>query len=217
MSSKLVLVLQLSLTPKTSVNVTENETHGSYTKGGKRFLAQPTKQLDCPVKIDIRHSKPKPIFMVTLALNIHTIVPSDNQAKRLRVEICDGSAAPKKGFTFTLPCASDHANHTVGAVEHKFMFVYQSSNMKYLLNRYGNQVTMLDSTYKTSKYTTSLFFLCVKTNTDTQVVATFIDEDEQSSTIAEALSVVQAANINWKPKYFITDQAESEITALNGN
>ena len=66
--------------------------------------------------------------------------------------------------------------------------------MKSLLQKNGQQVVMLDATYNTFKNTASLFFLCVRTNIDTQVVATFITEDERAPTIAEALDVIRVAN-----------------------
>jgi len=86
--------------------------------------------------------------------------------------------------------------------------------MKTLLQRYGQQVVMLDATYNTSKYMAPLFFLCVKTNIDTQVVATFITEDERAPTIAEALDVIRVANPEWRAQFFITDQSDAEISAI---
>ena len=41
---------------------------------------------------------------------------------------------------------------------------------KELLTRYGNTVTLMDATYKTTKYSIPLFFVCVKTNANCHCV-----------------------------------------------
>ena len=38
-----------------------------------------------------------------------------------------------------------------------------------ILDRYGNSICILDTTYKTTKYAIPLFFLAVKTDVDYQV------------------------------------------------
>ena len=42
------------------------------------------------------------------------------------------------------------------------------------LTRYGNTLILIDATYKSTKYSIPLFFLCVKTNVSYTVVAEFI-------------------------------------------
>ena len=46
----------------------------------------------------------------------------------------------------------------------KIMFVYQSTEMKNMNERYGNHMILLDATYKTIKYVLPLFFVVVHTN-----------------------------------------------------
>ena len=67
------------------------------------------------------------------------------------------------------------------------MFVHQSQFQKRLLRKYGNDLVLMDSTYKTSKYELPLFFVCVSTNVGYFVVATFIVGKETQINIAEAL------------------------------
>ena len=43
----------------------------------------------------------------------------------------------------------------------KMMFLYQSKEMKNMYERYGNQMILLDATYKTTKYALPLFFVVV--------------------------------------------------------
>ncbi|XP_052227356.1 uncharacterized protein LOC127842079 [Dreissena polymorpha] len=96
----------------------------------------------------------------------------------------------------------------------KFLFVYQSFGMKTLLERYGNTMTLLDATYRTTKYHLPLFFLVVKTNVDYQVVACFIPEEENSVSEQEALQIIKDHNPNWSPKHFMTDMDEREMHAM---
>ena len=58
------------------------------------------------------------------------------------------------------------------------MFVYQSNHMGRLLQRHGNEMCLLDATYKATRYALPLFFLVVKTNVDYQVVAAFLIKGE---------------------------------------
>ena len=53
----------------------------------------------------------------------------------------------------------------------KILFVSQLSEMKHIFNTYGNQLILLDATYKTTKYALSLFFLVVKTNVNFHICA----------------------------------------------
>ena len=83
-----------------------------------------------------------------------------------------------------------------------------------LLMRYGNIICLLDVTYKTMQYELPLFFLCVKTNVGYSVVGEFISQIETAESIKEALVILQEWNPSWKPKYFMVDYCEAEITAL---
>ena len=50
------------------------------------------------------------------------------------------------------------------------LFVHQTKDQRPLLERYGNEISMLDATYKTTRYSLPLFFVVVKTNVDYQIV-----------------------------------------------
>ncbi len=89
--------------------------------------------------------------------------------------------------------------------------------------RYGNDIILLDATYRTTKYSLPLFFLAVKTNTGYQVVAEFITEHETTAAITKALGVIKKwvnedvakpANWQWTPKFGMVDFSEPEIQAL---
>lgn len=58
--------------------------------------------------------------------------------------------------------------------KHGLVFIHQTSQQRLLLSKYGQELCLLDATYKTTKYACNLFFIAVKTNTDYQV-RTIID------------------------------------------
>ena len=95
------------------------------------------------------------------------------------------------------------------------LYVQQESWQKSQLVQYGNTVTLMDATYKTTKYSIPLFFVCVKTNVAYSVVAEFIIQNETKDDICEALSVLKLWNPDWEPKFFLTDYSDAEIGAIN--
>ena len=94
------------------------------------------------------------------------------------------------------------------------LFVHQTMWQRRLLQRYGNHMCLLDATYKTTRYALPLFFLVVQTNVDYQVVGSFVIQHETSQSIKEALQILQKETNEWSPKYFMTDNCEQEITAI---
>ena len=96
----------------------------------------------------------------------------------------------------------------------KLLFVHMFSWQRRLLERYGNEMCLLDATYKTCRYSLPLFLLCVKTSVDYQVVATFIIMNETAEDIAEALTMIKEKCPGWKPKFFMVDKSDAEIAAI---
>lgn len=92
--------------------------------------------------------------------------------------------------------------------------MHQTAWQKRLLRLYGNDICLLDATYKTTRYALPLFFLAVKTNVDYQVVGSFVTEDETVCSIKEALEVVREWNPDWSPHLFMTDNCSQEIQAI---
>lgn len=99
-------------------------------------------------------------------------------------------------------------------MEHTLLYVHQEQWQKDLLLKYGNTISLIDATYKTTKYNIALFFICVKTNVGYCVVAEFVIQSEASEQIAEALNILRSWNTEWNPKYFMTDYSEAEYLAL---
>ena len=94
------------------------------------------------------------------------------------------------------------------------MFVHQTHWQSRLLRTYGNDICLLDATYKTTRYALPLFFLAVRTNVDYQVVGSFAVQDESTDTIKEAIGILKKWNPTWKPKFFMTDCCQEEINAI---
>ena len=71
-----------------------------------------------------------------------------------------------------------------------------------LLRTYGNDICLLDATYKTTRYALPLFFLAVRTNVDYQVVGSFAVQDESTDTIKEAIGNFEAMESNMETEVF---------------
>ncbi|XP_028415032.1 uncharacterized protein LOC114538114 [Dendronephthya gigantea] len=94
------------------------------------------------------------------------------------------------------------------------LLVHQTQWQRKLLERYGGDICLLDATYKTSRYALPMFFMCVKTNVDYCVVASFVVQQEDANSIWEALHILQGWNPNWNPDFFMVDFCEAEINAI---
>lgn len=100
------------------------------------------------------------------------------------------------------------------SLKHSLLFVHQSAWQRRLLTKYGNNLCLLDATYKTTQYALPLFFLAVKTNVDYQVVGCFVTQQETIAAIAEPLETLKQWAPDWTPSFFMTDDCEQEIRAL---
>ena len=105
----------------------------------------------------------------------------------------------------------DEDNAVLLRTPNGLLFVHQTDNKKRLLQRYSDELTLLDATYKTAKYSLALFFLDVKTNVNYQVVGSFLLQSETSDAIAEALGIIAPWNVTWNPGYFVEDYSEEEM------
>lgn len=75
---------------------------------------------------------------------------------------------------------------------------------------YGNTISLLDATYKTTCYELPLFFLCVCTNVGYSVVGEFTIQSETADDIRKALGMIK----KWNPRFFMTDYSEDEFNAI---
>ena len=98
--------------------------------------------------------------------------------------------------------------------EQTLMWVHQTNWQKDMLSNYGNTMTLIDATYKTTLYDLALFFITVWTNTGYVVTAEFITQTETNEQTEEALNILKSWNPNWSPTYFTSDYSEAEILAI---
>ena len=82
------------------------------------------------------------------------------------------------------------------------LYVHQEPWQQQLLKRYGNTISLMDATYKTTKYELALFVIAVKTNVGYSVVAEFVVQSEMSEQISEALSILSSWNPEWLAPIF---------------
>ena len=93
-------------------------------------------------------------------------------------------------------------------------YVHQEPWQQELMVKYGNTISLMDATYKTTRYELALFFVAVKTNLGYTAVADFVLQSETAEQIAEALKILSSWNPKWQPPYFMTDFSEAEIEAI---
>ena len=99
-------------------------------------------------------------------------------------------------------------------VTQNLLFAHQTAWQRYLISRYGNEIMLVDATYKTMRYELPLFFLVVKTNVNYVVVGIFVTQNETTAPIKEALCIFRDWNPTWQPKFFMTDFCFEEINAI---
>ncbi|XP_069103000.1 uncharacterized protein [Argopecten irradians] len=107
----------------------------------------------------------------------------------------------------------DMTNRLYGSKK-KLLYIHQTQWQQRLMARYGQEISLLDATYRTTRYSLPLYFICVPTNVGYINVATFITETEDGESLKEALGMIKEWNPHWSPKYFMCDYAEEEINSL---
>ena len=144
----------------------------------------------------------------------------DQENLRLKVEQWKKDDPEKlflfRPFTESEPDRDTRQNspNTLEAPPSSLLFIHQNAWQQQLLIKYGNTISLLDATYKTTKYELPLFFLSVKTNVGYSVVAEFVIQSETAPQISEALNVLSQWNPTWKPKFFMTDYCDAEMSAI---
>ena len=83
------------------------------------------------------------------------------------------------------------------------MWVHQTKWQREMLSKFGNTMTLIDATYKTTLYDLALFFVTVRTNAGYIVAAQFIVQTETNEQIEQALNILKSWNPSWSPRYFI--------------
>lgn len=115
----------------------------------------------------------------------------------------------------TVKSLSCPKEYSVKESESTFLLVMQTKAQKELINKYGNNVTLMDGIYRTTKYGFPCIFLTVKTSIGYgMVVATIIPQYESETMLAEGLAIVKQWNPLWSPKFTMTDKSSVELNAI---
>lgn len=151
--------------------------------------------------------------------NMKSLVDQEN----LKLKIAEWTSDPGVKFFFRPFCDNDDSemddiDDSDSVIldsrgRRGLLLVHQTEWQRRLLRRYGS-MCLLDATYKTTRYALPLFFLCVRTNVDYVVVATFVLQYEDKSSIAEALTILKSWNEEWSPASAMVDFSEAEINAV---
>jgi len=88
---------------------------------------------------------------------------------------------------------------------------HQSRWQQRMMQIYGAELFLIDSTYNTTVYDLPLFVMCVMTNVGYVSVASFLLSDERQESVAAAVQQVQQWNPDWKPQHVMTDFHEGQI------
>jgi len=160
-----------------------------------------------PTTVDIRNH----IYLAQRACQLSKF---DQENLRLKIEQWKKDDPTSHFFYRPLVTTEDTQEETRSSMNQTLLFVHQESWQRDLLSRYGNTISLMDATYKTTKYEIALFFITVKTNVGYSVVAEFVIQSETKENISEALGIVLSWNPQWSPPFFMTDYSEAEIGAI---
>ena len=158
-----------------------------------------------PLKQDITNH----INMAKKSIDMSTF---DQENMRKKVEEWEKSKL-KSSFYFR-PYGKKAAENESGE-EQNFLNVHQEEWQKEFLTTFGNTITLTNATYKTTKYSIPLFFLCVKIKVNNTVVTEYVIQLENTNHIFEALSIIKSRTPNRDQKYFITDYSDAEMSAVS--
>ena len=197
-------------------NVAEMERHTTIFVKNQLFAGKPLPSVlnrrYFPTRRDITN-----IMYAARIAKMHSRIDQDNLEALISTW---KEESPDDNFYFRpyVECAArreaDGGNVTMTSEgQSGLLIVHQSAWQRRLLQKYGS-LCLMDATYKTTRYAVPLFFLCVRTNVDYVVVATFVSQFEDRSSIAEALKILVNWNPDWSPSSFMVDFCEAEITAL---
>ena len=145
---------------------------------------------------------PTPIFFFVPISELHLQKMTQlcrPMRKRLNQQTTEGNTAGHEGL------------HIVGSdegCEQTMLYVHQEKWQRELLQKYGETIGMIDPTYKTTRYDLALFFICVQTNVGYMAVAEFITQSETAEHILEALLILKSWNLDWQPKFFMSDYSD---------
>lgn len=94
------------------------------------------------------------------------------------------------------------------------IFAHQSKWQQHIMQLYGRDMILVDSTYNTTVYSLPLFVVCVMTNVGYVSVASFLLSDEREESVATALKLLCEWNPQWHPTHVMTDFHDGQINGV---
>ena len=165
---------------------------------------EPTDRSYYPTTTDIRNH----IYKAQRACQLSSL-----DQENLRLKIKEWKKQNPKSLFYFRPYKEVNSDKE-DSIDQMLLYIHQEPWQQELLKRYGNTITLMDATYKTTKYELALFFIAVKTNVGYTAVADFVVQYETTEQIAEAVKILSSWNPEWQPPYFMTDYCEAEIRAI---
>ena len=150
---------------------------------------------------------------IHLAIKAIELSKFDQENLRKKVEKEESIITRKQYFRPFIKKETD-TSEACEQFSQKLIWIHQEEWQQKLCLKYGNTISLIDATYKTTKYDLPLFFVCVRTNVGYCVVAEFVIQDETTQQILEALAILRGWNAEWNPPFFLCDYSEAEISAL---
>ena len=138
----------------------------------------------------------------------------DQENLRLKVQKWEKDS-PNSYFYFH-PYTESTEDNELNKLEQTLLYVHQEPWQQTLMVKYGNTISLMDASYKTTKYELALFFIAVTTNVGYSAVADFVLQSETAEQIREALQILSSWNPTWQPPYFMVDYSKAEIEAIQG-
>ena len=87
--------------------------------------------------------------------------------------------------------STDGIKISISDQSNNFLIVHQTKWQTELVLKYGGEIAYWMQCKKTSRYALPIFFLCMKTNVDYCVVASFVVQLENADAINEALQLIK--------------------------
>jgi len=142
--------------------------------------------------------------MITITGWLHNVTPS-KKSKNDSVPLNKSDDGPttatpvksKKGFV-----RNDGIDDTAAITVHTPRLYYGCTREsgRELLKWYGNTISLIDATYKATRYDLALFFVCIRTNVGYSVVAEIVVQSENAENVQEALMVLKQWNKDRNPQ-----------------
>ena len=196
--------------------VREGTVDGHTIQGVLKEYVNTTMRDNLPCSTD------RPYYSTVTDINNHvtkaksTLQLSKLDQQNLYLKVQEWKKANPESNHFFRPFKNPQGDEHTGVCNdsESLLWVHQEKWQRDLLIRYGKTLSLIDATYKTTKYDLPLFFVCVRTNTRYMIVAEFIVQSESAENILEALNIIKQWNPTWNPKFFLCDYSDAEIAAI---